>query len=126
MPLTILIIDDSEADQFLMKYTIDQYDPAITLYKAYDGREALELVESQVTQIDFAFLDINMPIMDGLEFLTAYEKLPEKRVAEIVMLTSSIREEDFERCMAFPFVKRCVSKPLDAASLEEILSNTRS
>ena len=65
------------------------------------------------------FLDINMPIMDGHEFLQAYSKR-DVQTAIIVMLTSSYQKQDIERSKAYKCVKQYVDKPLDHKDLENV------
>ena len=65
-------------------------------------------------------LDINMPIMDGWEFLEEYKSFEEK--SPIVMLTSSINDRDFKKSKDYPFVVGYYSKPVDLASIREILN----
>jgi len=114
-----MIIDDSEADHFLAKDMIQKYNPNITVLQAYDGEEALEILTPMKEQPDVIFLDINMPRMNGHEFLENYSK-QEKQAPVIVMLTSSDQEKDKERSQAYQCVKKYCSKPLDIEVLEEI------
>jgi CheY-like chemotaxis protein len=69
------------------------------------------------------FLDINMPIMDGWEFLEAFEKLPNLAHdrLKIFVLTSSIDVEDIEKAKTFRIVSDFVSKPLTAQKLKELI-----
>jgi len=116
---TIMIIDDSEADHFLAKDMVQQYNPNITILQAYDGQEALEILTDLEEQPDVIFLDINMPRMNGHEFLEKYSTR-EKQAPVIVMLTSSDQEKDKERSQAYKCVKKYCAKPLDIEVLEEI------
>lgn len=116
---TIMIIDDSEADHFLAKDLIEKYNPNITVLQAYDGEEALEILAPMEKQPDVIFLDINMPRMNGHEFLKNYSQ-KDKQAPVIVMLTSSDQEKDRERSQAYKCVKKYYSKPLDITVLEEI------
>ena len=118
----VLIVDDSEADQFLSEYTLMEYDPTITIFQAYDGKEAIDLLSSGNCKPDYIFLDINMPRMNGIEFLSAYSTAKINDASVIVMLTSSIRDDDRSRCMSFPYVKKCLAKPLSIDSLEDCFS----
>ena len=67
---TILVVDDDENDQFICEYTIRKFDPAIAILKAQDGTEALAILKTETP--DAIILDINMPIMNGFEFLEHY------------------------------------------------------
>lgn len=70
------------------------------------------------------FLDINMPIMDGWEFLEEFLKLPKVVPAKskIFMLTSSIDAEDIEKANAYPIVGDFVSKPLTQEKLRTLVN----
>lgn len=116
---TAMIIDDSEADHFLAKDIIQKYNPNITILQAYDGEEALEILTTIEEQPDVIFLDINMPRMNGHEFLEQYNTR-EKQAPVIVMLTSSDQEKDKERSQAYHCVKKYCSKQLDIEILKEI------
>ena len=117
MSLSVLIVDDSEADQFLFEHTLMEYDSSVVIHQAYDGQEAISLIDSGACVPDRIFLDINMPRMGGIEFLEAYKKLANKSSTVIVMLSSSICDDDYKRCMAYPYVERCLPKPLSADQL---------
>lgn len=116
---SILIIDDSKADQFFAKLTIEAFDKDIQLHQAYDGKEGLEILESMEHQPDIIFLDINMPIMNGLKFL---EKYTEAGYTEstIFILTSSDQQSDIRQSTAYDCVRRYMIKPLKELDLIDI------
>ncbi|ACT60852.1 response regulator [Hirschia baltica] len=116
---TVLIIDDSKASQHLTKYAIEFFDPTIKVLQVYDGKEALELLATLETQPDLIFLDINMPAMNGHEFLDAFSQKGYKS-SVVIMLTSSDQEKDKQRSMSFDCVKKYIIKPLEQAHLQEI------
>jgi CheY-like chemotaxis protein len=114
-----LIVDDSESDQMLAQIAIEEFDSSINILQAYDGEEALEILNSSDEQPDVIFLDINMPGMDGHEFLKTYNEKDDHSPI-VVMLTSSNNKRDKDQCMAFPFVKKYIIKPLILTMLKEI------
>lgn len=117
-----MIIDDSESDQFLASNEIKRHDAGIEIMQAYDGVEALEMLSAANEQPDVIFLDINMPRMNGLEFLEEYSKLENPRPV-IAMLTSSDASQDRERAMSFKCVRDYFPKLLkqsDMAKLKEL------
>lgn len=116
---SVMIIDDSEGDQFLAKDIIEEFDSSIEILQAYDGQEALEILRDLPKQPNIIFLDINMPRMDGHEFLEEYETWENPTVV-VVMLTSSDQEQDKEKSMAHKCVKNYFTKPLDFSALESI------
>ena len=115
----VMIVDDSEADQFLAKHVLEEFDPNLEVLQAYDGLEALEMLKRLETQPDVIFLDINMPRMNGHEFLKAYSAWEEQSVV-IVMLTSSDQEADREKSRAHKAVVDYFTKPLDVDSLAAV------
>lgn len=117
---SILIVDDSESDHFLTQDVIEDFDPNISILHAYDGQEALDILE-KLTQTGnlVILLDINMPGMNGLEFLEEYAKCDYSSVV-VTMLTSSEQETDKKTSLAYPFVKNYFVKPLDESDLLQI------
>lgn len=117
---SIMIIDDSEADQFLAKMVVEEVCPDTEIHQAYDSEEALGILENLAQRPDIIFLDINMPRMNGLEFLDAYKKENAKE-SMIVMLSSSDYDEDIKNSMAHTHVKKYIMKPLDKTDLEGLI-----
>lgn len=121
---SILIIDDNEADNFLHKMVIDKMGITERVDIVNDGVQALEFLknENQLTP-DLIFLDINMPKMDGWEFLEHYQLLDpaQKSKAIILMLTTSENPKDRERALRIEEVKGYEIKPLEQAKIERIL-----
>ena len=112
---SILVVDDDENDQFICDYTIRKYDPSIRVLKAFDGTEALDLLHRETP--DAIILDINMPVMNGFEFLDRYAEEFEVHAPVVAMLTSSHLGKDRERAMQYSFVKSYFEKPLQADHL---------
>ena len=116
---SILIIDDSEADQFFARLTIEAFDKDIQLHQAYDGKEGLEVLECLEREPDIIFLDINMPIMNGLKFLEKYSR-SEYTNSTIFILTSSDQQSDVKKSTAYDCVRRYMIKPLKELDLMDI------
>lgn len=113
---TMMIIDDSPADQFLAKIAIEEFDPRIEVLQAIDGQEALDLLSTLTSPPEVIFLDINMPRMNGHEFLARYSQW-DTHASVLVMLTSSDQQNDIDRTMVHNCVKDYLLKPLDSAKL---------
>jgi CheY-like chemotaxis protein len=120
---SILLIDDNEIDLFIAESIVKSTAFAKRVYKECSGVNALNFLKSLTNEQDLPeiiFLDINMPVMDGFEFLKAFEALPAaiRKKPKIIMLSSSLVREEREKAMKFPSVIKYISKPLQ---LEDIL-----
>ncbi len=115
----ILVVDDSDADRFLAKEIIEEFDATIEVIEALDGKEALEVLADGSVRPDVILLDINMPVMDGHEFLQVYgqTKAPSSTV---IMLSSSREQKDIERTRKYDFVADYLVKPLSTEHLKKL------
>jgi CheY-like chemotaxis protein len=114
-----MIVDDSEPDQYLAQHIIEEFDPNIEILTAFDGQEALDILGGLSQQPDVIFLDINMPRMNGHEFLAEYETWDNCSVV-IIMLTSSDQDLDKEKSKAHKSVIDYFTKPLAVSQLEKV------
>lgn len=124
MTYHILVIDDNEADHVIAQYAIDELAEDVQLHSAYDGQEALNMLDAMDKLPDVIFVDISMPGMNGHEFLAAYAARNDI-CSVIVMLTSSDQSEDKVRCMNYPFVKDYLVKPLESSYLEFLIASLK-
>jgi len=91
-----------------------------------NGKLALQAlndaVENNDTLPDIIFLDINMPVMDGWEFMEAFNAMANDALKNIAifMVSSSIHTEDMDRVKDFPQIKDYIQKPLNPEKLERI------
>lgn len=120
----ILLADDNTADNFFHMRTIQKMDITENIEVALDGAQALEFIKKATVLPDIIFLDINMPRVNGWEFMRVYEQLSsqQKSKAVIVMLTTSENPEDKERAREFPDISSFNSKPLTKEMINQILS----
>ena len=113
--LHLMIIDDDQIDQYLYKRIIKRSGVFTSTVMFSLATEALEyLRRSDRDNIDLIVLDINMPIMDGFEFLeAATEEFGENLGSSIVvMMTTSLAPRDIERAKSFSVVADILNKPL--------------
>ena len=129
----ILCVDDDSISLTISKLLLRRTGFTNDVITAVDGSDALDyfkdLFATSSNPIEDApsliLLDINMPVMNGWEFLEAYiplfsDKLPDTKV---IILSSTIDPEDFSRAKKFPVVAQFVSKPLSVENLAELKEN---
>ncbi|WP_405384821.1 response regulator [Maribacter sp. LLG6340-A2] len=125
--LSVLLIDDSDVDNFINKAIISKEKCVDSIIIKSSGTDALTYLKSIVntpeTHPDVIFLDIRMPRMNGFEFLDEYVKLPEeiKIHPQIFILSSSLDPVDSEKAEKYSFIKGHLSKPLAHHNLAELL-----
>ena len=120
---TALLIDDEKIDQMMYRRVIERTGLVDELLSFQYAEEALDhLKASDRTPVDVIFLDINMPRMNGFEFLeTATRELgPGFAKAVVIMLTTSLNPRDRERAATFPVVREYISKPLSADDVQDV------
>ena len=87
MESDVLVVDDSAAIRKILQRVLRQTGMAIgTIHEAGDGQEALEVLKSH--KIDLVLTDINMPKMDGLQFLSAMKAAPQWNSIPVMMITT--------------------------------------
>lgn len=125
----ILLVDDDDDCNFFHERLLKKMECVERIHKANDGVEALEFLRSKDgathPQPAIIFLDINMPRMNGWEFLAEYEKLEASQKGQVVlvMLTTSLNPDDKERALKNPHVSTFANKYLDNDALTKILQN---
>lgn len=120
---TVMLIDDCDADNFFHGIVIERSGIALAVKVFEWAEKALEWFQANPHHdVDLVLLDINMPRMDGFEFLDAFHRLPQANQgdAKICMLSSSPLGIDRERALVYPRVSDFVVKPLEDASLHQI------
>lgn len=123
----IVLIDDSEMDNYISEYIITESKMAQEISVFSSAIEALEyFVKLQTEQQEFPdaiFVDINMPEMDGFGFLDEYSKFPEDIIKKtsVFMLSSSADPNDVKRALKYEVVKKYFTKPLSIDILNQLI-----
>jgi CheY-like chemotaxis protein len=124
---SVMLIDDNESDNFFHERVIRRYDPGITVIAWESGQEALDYLRARQEQReappDLIFLDINMPGMNGWEFIEAYQTLDPALQGQmiVVMLTTSDNPDDKALARMNGIIADFRTKPLTPEMLEEVL-----
>jgi len=128
----ILLVDDDKVTNLMHQRQIIKYKLAASVDVATDGRAALDYLTGRETagetQPELVLLDINMPRMNGFEFLAEYATLPEDlhQSQTIVMVSTSILRQDKARAEADVLVKAYEIKPLSSDDFCRIVRNCQS
>ena len=124
----ILLVDDDEPTNFLNKMILEDVNCTENIEVADSGQNALDYLQKasgngSPSSPELIFLDINMPAMNGWEFLERYSALEKKHKANvvIVMLTTSLNPDDRAKAGSIPDVSGFETKPLTQEKLEVIL-----
>ena len=124
----VFIIDDDPIHQRIAQIMIAKHE-LFEGYTSYTEAElALEYLESNAKNSealpDVILLDLNMPVIDGWDFLEAFEKFRSQlsKSINVFIVTSSVDEKDKLRSQTFSFVKGFISKPLSPDIIRSTLS----
>ena len=121
----ILIIDDDRISTFLTKRIVDScimVECSQTFYQSELALLSLKKALSELTDLpDLILLDINMPIMDGWDFINELQKAPNYKRMPIVILSSSIYKEDQEKSESYSEIEGYLIKPLTLPKFNQII-----
>jgi CheY-like chemotaxis protein len=124
----ILCIDDDKIAGMIAKITLSRY-PEIQIDIQHDAAQAFENLRAEIQKKDperllpqYILLDLNMPVMDGWEFLDAYQQEVFKAEPgiKIMILSSSMDPADKRKALEYPFVSHFLPKPIHESILSLI------
>lgn len=128
-PFNICIIDDDDIYQFTVIKTLESLKLANKIIAFSDGEEALnffiENLNKSAELPDVVLLDINMPIMDGFQFMEEYVKIKPKvgKKITIYMVSSSVDPVDIERAKSISEISDYIIKPIKSGELKSIMES---
>ena len=131
-PVSILLVDDDEINNFisikLIKKALLNTEITACLNGKFAIDQLLEISRRDPSKLpDYILLDINMPIMNGWEFLDEYERLhiDEQGKSKIFIISSSVFSNDISKAKSYPLVKDFISKPLNVEKISEVFGVKR-
>lgn len=127
-PLRLLMIDDDPADLFFHTIVVEDSGLPCVVQTELEAAAALESLNAAgAAPPHLIFLDLNMPRMNGWEFLEEYERLPRETRAHalIAILSTSMNPADRSKALAHPCVADYFVKPLTEDRLREFVESVR-
>src|SRR3954465_1239272 len=125
--VSVLLVDDDEINNFISIKLIKKALLNTEIMACLNGKFAIDqLAEIQrkdpAKLPDYILLDINMPIMNGWEFLDEYKRinLDPLGKSKIYIISSSVFSNDINKARSYPLVKDFISKPLNVEKIKEL------
>jgi len=122
----VLFVDDDEITNYLNVRLVQKLKIANEIKVATNGLEALELIKKKRKAGEncpnLIFLDLNMPLMDGFQFLETFSQMDECAVPpRIVVVTTSTNNKDLDRLQHYSFISGYINKPMTTEKLQRVL-----
>lgn len=119
---TILLVDDDVDDHEFFGIALSRVNNRFNLLKAENGQQAIQLLASIEKLPDFVFLDLNMPAVDGKQFLRLVKNHPKLNDLHIVIYTTSSNEDDVRETMQLG-ARKFITKPDTIDEIVKTLSS---
>lgn len=122
--MKILLVDDDPIFIMLQSRIIRLAGIDYEISEVQNGSDALEWINQclAMPHLIIIFLDINMPIMDGWEFLDNIENHPLKKYLKVIIVTSSVSPSDKIKAQQYPNVIHFIEKPINVQHIQDIFA----
>ncbi len=119
----VLIVDDEFISNLILEKNLEEFSGL--KINTFDNATELKeyLLANRDKEIEYLFLDLNMPIVSGFDFLDWYDKNPTHKNLNIYILSSTVLKKDVERSTQYKYVKEFIGKPITKSPLEAIFKN---
>lgn len=127
----VMLVDDNEIDNLINQKMIEASNISENIFVHSGAKSAIEFLKNveklakgpvSLYLPELIFLDIDMPLMDGFQFLDEFEKLSDsiKDHCKVVMLTSSLNPQDMNKAKKNKYVLKYLNKPLTQDNLKKV------
>ncbi|MFN0291817.1 response regulator [Pedobacter helvus] len=124
--INLLVIDDDDINIFIISKIVEKTGYDVEICAKHNGQLAIDYIKDLLSNNQplphLVLIDINMPILNGWEFIEAFEALNIPATNDMYMLSSSVYENDIEKAKSYKSVKGFISKPLSIDRLKELLA----
>jgi CheY-like chemotaxis protein len=97
----ILAVDDDKEDLEIFKEAVEEVDATIRSVELHNGQDVLDYLQREGERPDYIFLDINMPIMNGLDCLREIRQMRNLEDVPVVILSTSSNRTDIKACLSY-------------------------
>lgn len=127
IPHEILLVDDDSILRVFHKIIVKKIFPDARIREFLNGKEALNFVlnNNEEAKHYLMLLDINMPVMNGWDLLDELSEIDLKCEINVIMITSSLDNEDLERSKQYPILVDYLKKPISVSSLNQALKSIK-
>jgi len=120
--IKILLVEDDDLDAYIAEHMLRNANKSCDIQRSPNGVKAIEyLLDETSVPPSAIILDLNMPLMNGIEFLEAVRREKKLKDLTITVLTSSMNPNDQKFCEEYG-VKKYYTKPLDEVTSKEIIN----
>ncbi len=120
------IVEDDPVHLFITKKYIELSGFVEKILVCKNGKEAYSTLKTMIQNSEklpqVIFLDLNMPVWDGWQFLDEFTKIPTEQKVTIFILTSSNSEEDIKRAEKYSLTSNYLVKPVEQSHMKDILA----
>jgi CheY-like chemotaxis protein len=118
----LMLIDDDEDDREIFISIVQAALPGISLFIATNGQEGLEALQNAIIQPDLIFLDLNMPLMNGQQFMEAIKSDSVLQQIPVVILSTSSDKATIHDMKALGAI-HFITKPDKYSAWEKMLND---
>jgi CheY-like chemotaxis protein len=115
----IWLVDDDQVISYITQRLLNNADPSVKVTNFLSAKMALEKLRIEKKAPDLLLLDINMPGINGWQFLDELRNM--HMYVNVYMYSSSIDPEDVKKARSYPMVRDFLSKPVESAAIRKLL-----